>query len=79
MELLKSLEEEGVGFDLQVDPKYLHRPIMKVKSRPSPKLSLELLDLYSLVFDEVNLKELVVLGLSLRFGGIMSLHPNPIG
>jgi hypothetical protein len=75
---LKSLEEEGVDSDLQVDPKYLHLPTMKVILHPSPKLGLELLDLYSLVFGEGNLMELIVLDLNLRFEGIMSLHPSPI-
>jgi hypothetical protein len=75
MELLLSLEEEGVDVDLQVDPKYLHRPIMKVILRPSPKLGLGRLDLYSLVFGEGNWKELIVVDLSLRFGGTMFLHP----
>jgi hypothetical protein len=78
MELLKSLEEEGVDIDLQVDPKYLHLPTMKVILHPPPKLSLGLLDLYWLVFGEGNWKELIVLGLNLRFGGIMFLHQNPI-
>ena len=43
---LLSLEEEGVDVDLQVDPKYPHLPIMKVKLHLSPKLSQGLLDLY---------------------------------
>ena len=63
--------------DLQVDLKYLHQPIMKVILRPSPKLSLGPLDLYSLVSDEGNVKELVVLDLNLRFEG-KSPHPSLI-
>ena len=78
MALLMPLGEGGVGSDLQVDLEYLHQPIMKVRLHPSPKLDLGLVNLYLLVSDEGNWMELIVLDLILRFGGIMSLHPNLI-